>query len=176
MQPDTYPLSPIQQGRLFHWLLDRHSGTDVEQIVAELREPIDPARMERSWQQTLDSFGTLRSAFAWEGLSSPMQFIAPAATVPFAYADLRALPEQARMARLKQHLRHDRREGFDLSAAPAMRVSLFQIGDNHFRMVWTFHHMSADERIAIDNAAAAAIPSLAIRDWSSDSALNLAAS
>src|SRR5690348_1283306 len=146
MQPDSYPLAPIQQGMLFHWLRDRHSGTDVEQIVAELHEPIDQARLERSWQRALDSFGTLRSAFAWEGLSSPMQFITPAATLPFTFADLRALSEQARVERLAQHLRDDRREGFDLSAAPAMRVTLFQLGDSHFRMVWTFHHILIDGR------------------------------
>jgi NRPS condensation-like uncharacterized protein len=146
MSPDTYPLSPIQEGMLFHWLLDRHSGTDVEQIVADLHELIDPARLERSWQQALDSFGTLRTAFAWEGLSAPVQYIAPVATLPFSYQDLRSLPERARREQLQQHLRDDRREGFDLSVAPAIRVSLFQIGESHFRMVWTFHHILIDGR------------------------------
>jgi amino acid adenylation domain-containing protein len=146
MPPDTYPLSPIQEGMLFHLLLDRHSGTDVEQIVADLHEPIDPARLERSWQQALDSFGTLRTAFAWEDLAAPVQHIAPVATLPFIYEDLRRLPEHARLGRLQRHLLDDRREGFDLSEAPAMRVTLFQIGDDHLRMVWTFHHILIDGR------------------------------
>ncbi|MGE5101629.1 MAG: non-ribosomal peptide synthetase [Deltaproteobacteria bacterium] len=146
MRPDTYPLSPIQEGMLFHWLLDPHSGTDVEQIVADLHEPVDPARLERSWQHAVDAFGTLRTAFAWEGLASPVQYVVPQANVPFAFEDLRRLDDDARSNRLEQHLREDRRAGFNLAAAPAMRVSLLQIGDSRFRMVWTFHHILIDGR------------------------------
>ena len=52
MIPNAFALSPLQQGMLFHWLLDRHSGTDIEQIVADLGEDIDPVRMEQAWRRT----------------------------------------------------------------------------------------------------------------------------
>jgi amino acid adenylation domain-containing protein len=146
MRTETYPLSPIQQGMLFHWLLDRHSGNDIEQMVVDLPEAVDAARLEAAWQQTLAAFGTLRTAFEWESDTQPMQRVVAAATLPFAAEDLRGSTPDQREARIAKYLRDDRLEGFDLSLAPAMRVRLFQLADSSFRMVWSFHHILIDGR------------------------------
>ena len=47
---DSFPLSPIQEGMLFHSLYAHRSGVDVEQMVCSLSEPIDAGAMERAWQ------------------------------------------------------------------------------------------------------------------------------
>ena len=143
---NAYPLSPLQQGMLFHWLIDRHSGTDVEQIIADLDEVVDPAVLHDGWQRTVDQIATLRTAFRWKGLPAPVQRIEATAVVPFAFEDLRGLAESARAERFEEFLRLDRRDGFDLTHAPAMRVSLFQFEPARFRMVWTFHHILIDRR------------------------------
>ncbi len=141
-----YPLTPIQEGMLFHWLRGRHSGTDVEQIVAVLPEPIDTSRLETSWRRALNDFATLRTAFVWENRKTPAQYVDEAATLPFHVEDLRGIAAAEREARVEQYLREDRREGFDLATPPAMRVSLLQLGDADFRMIWTFHHILIDGR------------------------------
>ena len=144
--PDWYPLSPVQQGMLFHWLLDRHSGTDIEQIVGDLHEPIDPPRFAAAWQAAVDHFSVLRTTFAWEGLATPLQAIEPSARLEFTVHDLRAGSPPERERRVREFLDSDRRAGVDLTCAPAMRVTLFRVEDEHFRMVWTFHHIMLDGR------------------------------
>lgn len=146
MRPDRYQLAPIQQGMLFHWLLDRHSGTDLEQIVADIKEPVDLHRMELAWQRSLAAFSTLRTVFEWDGLPVPMQHIEPGATMRVTFEDLRTLQSDKREARVDHYLRSDREDGFDLSVAPAMRVILFQMEDSRFKMVWSFHHILIDGR------------------------------
>jgi hypothetical protein len=37
----THALTPLQQGMLFHHLLDPAGGTDIEQIVVALPERVD---------------------------------------------------------------------------------------------------------------------------------------
>lgn len=146
MRPDAYQLAPIQQGMLFHWLLDRHSGTDIEQIIADLNEPIDKVRLETAWNAVLESFTTLRTAFMWDGLTTPLQRVEPHATIHVAFQDLRDLGPAERGSHVNTYLESDRRNGFDLASPPAMRVALFQIDDSRFTMVWSFHHILIDGR------------------------------
>lgn len=35
---DSYPLSPMQEGMLFHSLYSPRSGVDIEQIICTIRE------------------------------------------------------------------------------------------------------------------------------------------
>lgn len=141
-----YALSPLQEGMLFQWRVDGHAGTDIEQIIADLKEPIEPARLAVAWQNAVASFSTLRTAFRWDGLARPLQRILPEATIDFVTEDLTTLSPESIDARIADYLKDDRKKGFDLGQAPAMRVHLFQIGAAHFRMVWTVHHILIDGR------------------------------
>ncbi len=141
-----YALSPLQQGMLFHWLLDPGAGTDVEQIVGDLHEPIDVARLEAAWQGTVDHFSTLRTEFAWDGLAAPMQQVREQARLPFEFRDIRHEAEGTRDQGTQEFLNVDRRTGIDLARAPLMRVTMLQLADAHFRMIWTFHHILIDGR------------------------------
>lgn len=141
-----YPLTPLQEGMLFQWQIDRHSGTDIEQIVGDLHEAIDSERLNAAWQQAAASYSTLRTAFRWEGLASPVQRVQPSVVVPFATQDLRAASRDDAELRIAAFIEADRREGFDLANAPAMRVTLFQLDSTHFRIVWTVHHILIDGR------------------------------
>ena len=44
---DEYPLSPLQQGMLFHSLDRSDSGVDLEQVLCTLTEPLDVALSAR---------------------------------------------------------------------------------------------------------------------------------
>ncbi|MEO7360294.1 MAG: condensation domain-containing protein, partial [Gemmatimonadaceae bacterium] len=141
-----YALSPLQEGMLFQWRVERSAGTDIEQIVGELNESIDVQRLEHAWQRAVASFSMLRTAFRWEGLERPLQHVVPHVPIAFVAEDLTALSLERAERRISDFLDADRLEGFDLGRAPAMRVRLFQIAASHFRIVWTVHHILIDGR------------------------------
>src|SRR5438105_11613422 len=64
---DSYPLSPMQQGMLFHNLRAPEAGTDICQIVADLPEEIDAALFEQAWQHLAEHHPILQTSFSWEG-------------------------------------------------------------------------------------------------------------
>src|SRR6478672_1386437 len=60
---DSYPLSPMQQGMLYHALSEPHSGVDIEQLTITLREPVDAVRLRLAWERVVARHPVLRTHF-----------------------------------------------------------------------------------------------------------------
>jgi len=60
---DTYELSPMQAGMLFHGLSGADANAYIEQVVATLHEPLDEAQFLRAWQRVAERHPVLRSRF-----------------------------------------------------------------------------------------------------------------
>jgi hypothetical protein len=72
---DIYPLSPLQQGLLFHSLYEPGSGVYVEQLGWALEGAFHADAFEQAWQFAAARHPALRTAFAWEGLEEPVQVV-----------------------------------------------------------------------------------------------------
>ncbi len=146
--PDTieaiYPLSPMQQGMLFHSLYTPESGVYFEQLCFTLHGALDIAAFERAWQALIDRHPALRTVFAWETRDKPLQVVRRHATLPWSTLDWRDLSPAAQQSRLATWLKDDQARGFDLHQAPLMRLTLFRLADETWRCVWSFHHLILD--------------------------------
>jgi len=140
---DSYPLSPLQHGMLFHTLRDRGSGVDIVQEISAFSEDLDVDAFEEAWKRVAQRHPTLRTSFQWEGLDEPIQQV-HARVPPLERHDWQDLSGHDQEARLEAFLRSDRRRGFDLHRAPLMRLALFRLAPSTYRFVWTFHHALLD--------------------------------
>lgn len=139
-----YPLSPMQQGMLFHTLYTPESGVYFEQVCFTLHGDLDVAAFERAWQRLIERHPALRTVFAWEKRDKPLQVVRRQAPLPWTTGDWRALSPDAQQSRLADWLKADQAHGFDLHQAPLMRVALFRLSDATWRCVWSFHHLLLD--------------------------------
>ncbi|HZI58071.1 MAG TPA: amino acid adenylation domain-containing protein, partial [Verrucomicrobiae bacterium] len=142
----AYELSPMQHGMLFHAIGESGSGVDIEQIVCQLDEPLNTVAMLRAWELIASRHTILRTAFAWEGVAEPLQQVCESVTIPSEIIDWRSADDAEQAARWRRLLTSDRRQGFDLSRAPLMRLHIVQLGETSCRMLWTFHHALLDGR------------------------------
>ena len=143
---NAYELSPMQQGMLFHAMGEPGSGVDIEQIVCRLDEPLDTAAMLRAWDLIASRHTILRTAFVWENVAEPLQQVEDAVRIPSELFDWRTTASAEQTARWDQLLADDRRQGFELSGAPLMRLHIVHFGESAYRMLWTFHHALLDGR------------------------------
>ncbi|HZP49296.1 MAG TPA: amino acid adenylation domain-containing protein [Vicinamibacterales bacterium] len=141
-----YPLSPMQQGMLFHSIDAPHSGVNVEHVLCRLAEPLDIPRFLGAWQRVIERHDVLRSAFDWELRSEPVQHVHAAVTLPAKIIDLEGLPESDRAHQVADLIAKDRAAGFDLRCAPLMRLLIVRHGANAFDVLWSFHHAILDGR------------------------------
>ncbi|HEX7239324.1 MAG TPA: condensation domain-containing protein, partial [Longimicrobiaceae bacterium] len=141
---DVYPLTPLQEGMLFHALYAPGSGVYVGQLGFVLEGLLDGDALERAWQGAVARHEALRAGFVWEGVPRPVQVIRREVKLPFLREDWRGLDEAARQACLEDYLAADRARGFELKRAPLMRLALFRVGEAAHQLVWTHHHLVLD--------------------------------
>jgi amino acid adenylation domain-containing protein len=142
---DSYPLSPLQQGMLFHNLASTQPGVDVEQMLFEISGVIDSEAFRRAWERVIERHAVLRTSFHWEGLDEPVQVVHRNGCLQLCEEDWRLLSTVEWRLRLNQFLKEDRERGFDLTQSPLMRVALFSTESSNI-FVWTFHHALLDGR------------------------------
>ncbi|MGF3027305.1 amino acid adenylation domain-containing protein, partial [Methylobacterium aquaticum] len=145
---DVYPLSPMQQGMLFHAVQAAGDGGDYVNQVAVTIQGVDAGRMRGAWEALSRRHAVLRTGFDWrsvegEALQAVHRHVPPA----FADEDWRGEPwDEDRLARAAAR---EHALGFDLAAPPLYRVRLIRLDDGadggpRHRMIWTYHHILLD--------------------------------
>jgi amino acid adenylation domain-containing protein/non-ribosomal peptide synthase protein (TIGR01720 family) len=138
------PLTPVQEGMLFHTLTAPRPGVYVQQVLCSLGGPLDEAAFRRAWQGLAERHGILRTSFAWQGLTRPLQIVHARAELAWELHDWRGTTEDEQEERLRALLAEDRLRGFDLTRAPLLRFTLVRRGESSWRLLWSHHHILLD--------------------------------
>ncbi|QNK68494.1 non-ribosomal peptide synthetase [Variovorax sp. PAMC26660] len=72
---DIYPLAPLQEGILFHHLLQTRGDVYVYPLLMSFDSRERLAHFIESFNQVIARHDILRTAIAWEGLSEPVQVV-----------------------------------------------------------------------------------------------------
>ncbi|WP_274562737.1 non-ribosomal peptide synthase/polyketide synthase [Streptomyces spiramyceticus] len=140
---DVYPLSPMQQGMLFHSLEDPEGGAYVEQMSFVLEGADDMERLADAWREAINASDALRVSIVWEQVDEPVALVHQRVEVPLTCEDWSTFTDAQRAERLEERRRADT-VGVRLDTAPLLRVSLADLGGGRIQVVWTFHHLLMD--------------------------------
>ncbi|HEU4883623.1 MAG TPA: amino acid adenylation domain-containing protein, partial [Longimicrobium sp.] len=140
---DIYPLAPLQEGFLFHYLMSQEGDPYLTPNVTEFGTCADLERYLAALQAVIDRHDILRTAAAWEGLGEPVQVVWRHAPLPVEEVELDAGAENAAEELWRRFdPRHYR---MDLGRAPLLRVSIAQ---DRARGGWVLlmlrHHLTGD--------------------------------
>ncbi|MCG3754387.1 non-ribosomal peptide synthetase [Amycolatopsis sp. Poz14] len=137
-----HPLSPLQQGMLFHALYSPHDDVYVEQFSCRFDGPLDVPAFRAAWTGVVARHPALRTSFhSLEG-EQPVQAVHRAFELPWTEHDWRTV--ELAPDRLPEFLAADRAAGIDPAAPPLHRFSLLRVADEAYVFVWTHHHLLLD--------------------------------
>jgi amino acid adenylation domain-containing protein/non-ribosomal peptide synthase protein (TIGR01720 family) len=131
---DLYPLSPMQQGMLFHTLYEPHVGAYISQLRLDI-QGLDPQRFAHAWQTALQRHDILRSSFHWQGLDIAHQAIVRQVALPLEVLEATDTDALADAERAK---------GFELGSAPLFRLKLVHTDADAWHLIYTSHHILMD--------------------------------
>ncbi|MFJ6088499.1 amino acid adenylation domain-containing protein [Streptomyces sp. NPDC092369] len=142
---EVWPLSPLQEGLLFHAGYDDR-GPDIYgvQFVLAIDGPLDTARFRASWEALVRRHATLRAGFHRRASGEPVQLIMREAALPWHETDLSALSEAEAAASLEELAASERVRRLDLAVPPLLRLVLVKLADERHRLVMTTHHILMD--------------------------------
>ncbi|MFD5823957.1 condensation domain-containing protein [Lentzea sp. NPDC060358] len=139
-----YPLSPMQEGMLYHSVGGSSPGAYVVQACCSLTGELDLEAFRAAWVAVVDATPALRVSFDWADRVRPHQVVADGVVPDVHLLDWRDLDGPARDAALADFLEEDRERGFDLGKAPLFRLTLVRESGEMYRCVWTHHHLVLD--------------------------------
>ncbi|MFB4300560.1 amino acid adenylation domain-containing protein [Actinomadura sp. NTSP31] len=141
---DILPLSPLQEGLLFHALFD-DQGADVYNVQTALGlERIDPAGLREAARRLVARQPSLRACFRQVDSGATLQMIPRTVEPPWREVDLSHLSGAAQEREAARLLDADRLRRFDMAAPPLLRFLLIKLGADRFRLALTNHHILLD--------------------------------
>src|SRR6185295_13078281 len=139
---DIYPLSPLQEGLLFHTVYE--PGTYSLAFRWRVAGDLDFTVFDRAWQELINRHLALRTSFEWERVSHPIQIVHKRAEFKVEHHDWRRMSEQEQERQLNQKEAAAGKREFNLRRCPLMGMEVIRLGGESYEMIWSFHHLLLD--------------------------------
>ncbi|MDQ0273893.1 non-ribosomal peptide synthetase, partial [Cytobacillus purgationiresistens] len=139
-----YPLSPMQEGMLFHALYSKESNAYLEQIRLEIDKSINVQVFEECFNKLIARHDILRSIFIHEGVPRPVQVVLSQRMTKIISVNISHLNTQEQETYINTYLNEDKNHLFNLDKDLLMRITVFETGTSTSTVLWSFHHILLD--------------------------------
>ena len=140
---DIYPLTTLQEGILFHHLMDSRGDAYLLYILLAFDTRDQLEGVLGALREVIARHDILRTAVVWEGLREPVQVVWREAPLPVAEVALDAADGEA-ADQLRERI-DPRRVRLDLRQAPLMRCVVAQdAARGRWLLLWLHHHLVSD--------------------------------
>ncbi len=144
-----YPLTPLQQGMLYHSLhadAERGATPYTTQIALDLHGALELEALRAAWDHVAARHDALRSCFYWDGLREPVQVVLRRAPLQLEVLDWRdeTCSEEQIERRLQALARELAARPLPLDAAPVNRVTLARTDERQHTLLWDSQHILMD--------------------------------
>jgi iturin family lipopeptide synthetase B len=142
---DIYPLSPMQEGMLFHSLYDKHSSAYFEQTAYRISGKPDVPLIQKSLNRLFQRHDVLRTVIVHEGMRQPLQIVLKEQQVEFYYENLQGMTTaREKETYIEDFKKENRRRTFDLSQDRPFRAAVLQLDEETYEFILSFHHVLMD--------------------------------
>jgi amino acid adenylation domain-containing protein/non-ribosomal peptide synthase protein (TIGR01720 family) len=139
------PCTPLQQGMVFGQALAAGSAAATaytQQLDITLSAMPDARRLQAAFNALSARHEVLRTRFVETETGRVLQVVMNQVQVPFDERDFST--EADPLAHWHAFVQADCAQGFELTQAPLLRVTLARAGPAEWHMLWTHHHLISD--------------------------------
>ncbi len=141
---DMYFLTPMQEGMLLYYVMDKTSPVYFEQTAYHIHGELDHKLFEQAYKQISDRYDILRTIFVHEKVQRPIQVVLKNRSASVYYKNISGLDKDEQERWLKEFKNKDKEKGFDLQKDILIRLSILQTAHKRYEIIWSFHHIIMD--------------------------------
>ena len=141
---NLYALTPLQEGILFHSLMDASGSTYFEQACFNVNGQVNIPLFQQTWNELIRRHDVLRTIFVLKNVPQPLQIVLKKRDLTINVENLTHLGNDEQVKRIEEFRRDDQNTPFDLTCDLLIRINLFKRGDEFHTLVWSFHHIIMD--------------------------------
>ncbi|WP_417237021.1 amino acid adenylation domain-containing protein [Bizionia paragorgiae] len=141
---DVYPLSSMQEGMMYHSLLDPKTSHYFEQVSCKIEGELDIPVVRKTLNYLLKRHDVLRTVFSDE-FDRSLQIVLDQEEFDFSLIDIRQSVDGEKIEELIEEYRiKDRNNKFNLLQGSLIRLTVLQISNTSFEFIWSYHHILMD--------------------------------
>ncbi|WP_240921855.1 condensation domain-containing protein, partial [Jeotgalicoccus sp. S0W5] len=139
-----YDLSPMQEGMLYHSLLNENYESYFVQVSFSVIGDLDVDNFKNAVQRLVEKHDILRTKFFYQNVSKPKQVVVDLYEVETYFKDLSSLNKEEQKTNIYKYLKKDRRRKFNLNKDILTRFHIIKLSDRRHKIIWSFHHILLD--------------------------------
>ncbi|HAH18558.1 MAG TPA: non-ribosomal peptide synthetase, partial [Eubacterium sp.] len=139
---NVYPLTPLQEGMLFHHLANPNSAEYIMQHAYNVDMELNTENIKRALALLSVRYSALRTAFAYKKTKEIYQVVLAEREIEYNFISL--VNDDKKDDNYKKILANDLNRGFDLIKDSLLRVTHVQFDEKVNKLVFSFHHIIVD--------------------------------
>ncbi len=144
---DVYLLSDVQKGILYENQINPELGIYIDQFYYPvIFEDLSLELLNDVLLPLVKRHPMLRTSFDYDENGLPIQIVHKPVDIldNVFYTDLSNLEEAAIAIELKEYIKRDRKEGFDIASVGLWRIHCFKFDKERYGLIHTMHHSQGD--------------------------------
>lgn len=142
---DIYPMSDIEQGMIFHSILNSETAMYHDQVCYKLDiENFNFNLLKEALCIITKKHNILRTYFNMSDFSSPIQIVSKKTKVDVEFKDISMLEDDEQNEYIEGFLVEDRKKTFNFKENPLWKVRIFGLSDNSIYFCLVVHHSIMD--------------------------------
>jgi len=133
---DIYSLTPLQEGMLYHWIVDKQASVNFDQLELTLEGTVDVDMIEQSFNKIIRRYDVLRTVFIYERVKDPIQVVLEDRPLNIRFRDISREKGDKGLI-IEEFKKKDRSQSFNLSRDILTRITLFKVEDNLYKLIWS---------------------------------------
>ncbi len=138
-----YPLSSMQQGLLFHHLMEGEDQGFLH-VQCVLEGVLDLEKLKTAWQSVTLRHEVMRTSVHWKKIERPIRVVRPEKNIEWTLLNWSQKTPIEQEDLLKNYKEESKQQGVNFEKTPLSNITLIQKSSTSYFLIWSCHHLLLD--------------------------------